>query len=180
MNGLEALLLAFAGLVGLVTAVGWYLLRKLKRLESEQEERAVTDRATALRKAEAAEQKATALQEEIDILKPLADKVPGLEKTVGVLSIQLEALQKRMAESEQREADKNAENDKLSRENRALERQNTDLIEANKRLCYENGAYKNALALIGMERAERESLEEKAPIEEPEASETTEEQPKEE
>jgi regulator of replication initiation timing/heme exporter protein D len=171
MNGWEALALAVASMIMLITGVGGYLLRRLKALEGAQEQRHRDDLIAAREKRETAEKERDEFRQEIDVLKPLADKVPGLEKQVATLCAQIEDLQKRVEDSERREAEKDTENDKLNRENRALERQNADLFEANKRLSYENGAYKNALALLGIERAERESLEQKPAVEAPEPSE---------
>lgn len=184
MNGWEALALAFAGMISLVTGVGWYLLRRLKALERAQEKQNKDDLALAQNQKEAAERERDELRQKIEVLQPLADEVPGLKRQIATMCTQIEDLQDRVTLAEQRDRDKQAEIDRLIRENTALEKQNTVLSTENNRLTIENGAYKQALALIGIERAERESIEQKSDVDEPEPSpepseDTTEEKPKE-
>ena len=95
-----------------------------------------------------------------------AEKVTALEKQMVTICRELEDVRERLEAAEKREQNKQAENDRLTKENKRIEQQNVDLFDANKTLMIENSALKNALALVGIERAERESLESKpAPVE---------------
>lgn len=161
MDGLEALTLAIAGIITLITGVGGYLLSRLRSLEAKQDQRYATDLATARTEKIEAEKERDhlrtinlELQERVAGLEKRTEKVPDLENQVATLCRQLEAVQERLETAEARATNKQAEIERLTAQIETLKQQNHALFEANKALQVERKTFERVLILLGIKLAE--------------------------
>lgn len=149
MDAISAIILAVAGLIGVITATGWYLLNRLRRLESDTDEKRKADMRT--------------LQEENRRLtQRLADaedklrRVPEMELQISTLTRQTADLQKRLDEALDRLDDRERELERLTEENATLR----DTLKTKSADCatlaVKVETYENALRLVGSERAKPE------------------------
>ena len=150
MDALQALGVAVAGLIMLITAVGWYLLRRLKSLETDREGKRVADIKDKNAQIANLESRLTEAEEQ-------ADRVPGLEGKVTILINQMATMQDTV-ETLHGELDiERREKERLSAENKRLEKQNDDLFEANKLLKNDKKTMLEVVALLGLRLAEDKS-----------------------
>jgi len=143
MSGAEVLLGAIAGLLGLVTASGYYLLRRLQKLERESEarhaqelERMRTENASLVRRVADLEEKAR--------------RVPALEQQLRVLTRQLDDLQVWKVQAQAAIDEKDQTIETQAREIRQLESDKRELLDENARLKTENATFERALTLLGL------------------------------
>jgi len=127
MSGVEVLLGAVAGLLGLVTACGYYLLRRLQKLEQESEAR----HAQELERMRA--ENANLLRRVAD-LEEKAKRVPALEQQLQVLTRQLEDLQAWKAQAQAAIDEKDQTIETQAREIKRLEQEKRELLDENTRL----------------------------------------------
>ncbi len=152
MSGAEVLLGAVAGLLGLVTASGYYLLRRLQKLEKESEarhtqelERMRTENANLLRR--------------VADLEVKAERVPALEQQLRVLTRQLEDLQAWKAQAQAAIDEKDQTIETQAREIRQLESDKRALLDENARLKTANATFERALTLLGLKLKDDEQAD---------------------
>lgn len=139
------LLSAVAGLTGLVVAVGYYLLGRLKTLEADNAEQREKD-------LKAKEEELAALRHRVADLEEKQKRVPEMERQIATLVRQLEDQQKRLDATEAALDGKERELARLTEENAALKvglREKT--VEA-QTLAVRVETYERALQLVGGER----------------------------
>lgn len=151
------LLSAVAGLAGLVVAVGYYLLGRLKTLEADNAEQREKD-------LKAKEEELAALRHRVADLEEKQKRVPEMERQIATLVRQLEDQQKRLDATEAALDGKERELERLVDETAAQKVALKERDAALAAMVVRVETYERALQLVGGER--------RAPA--PEAGESTE------
>ena len=149
--------MAVAGLLGLMTAIGYYLLRRLQKLERESEarhaqelERTRTEKNELLRRVADLEEQA----KRIPVLERQAGRVTVLEEQVQVLTRQLNELQTWKAQAQVAIDEKNQTIATQARDIRRLEEEKRELLDEMARVKTENATFVRALTLLGLKLKE--------------------------
>lgn len=140
------LLSAVAGLAGLVVAVGYYLLGRLKTLEADNAAQREKD-------LKAKEEELTALRHRVADLEEKQKRIPEMERQIATLMRQLEDQQKRLDATVAALEGKERELAWLTEENTALKAGLREKTVEAQTLAVRVETYERALALVGGERA---------------------------
>lgn len=140
------LLSAVAGLAGLVVAVGYYLLGRLKTLEADNAEQREKD-------LKAKEEELAALRHRVADLEEKQKRVPEMERQIATLVRQLEDQQKRLDATEAALDGKERELERLVDETAAQKVALKERDAALAAMVVRVETYERALALVGGERA---------------------------
>jgi succinate dehydrogenase/fumarate reductase flavoprotein subunit len=135
-QAISAFIGALAAAITLGTATGWYFLRRVKKLETKEEqasEAVKTERDNLLRRV-------TDLEEQVK-------RIPALEKQIETQNETIADLLKRVDGREQ-------ENAQLARDNKRLEQERDSAQAEAMRLKTENGAFERVFALMGIKFSE--------------------------
>lgn len=150
MDALSAILVAAAGLIGVIAATGGYLLNRLRQLEEDTDNKRRADMQQLS-------------DENVRLMRRLADaeeklrRMPELEMQVSTLTRTTADLQKRLEAALERLDDRERELARLGEENSALRDALRAKTEECAQLHIKVEAYENALRLIGSERAKSET-----------------------
>jgi len=145
VDAIEVLAVAAAGLLGVISATGWYLLRRLKKLEREDEE---SERKVRRERDDLRRQVAD-LGEQVRLLRVKADRVDSLQTQIEAMGRSLKETQDRLDASEERSNNLQTANEQLTQSNAELQ---TRLAQ----IEIERDTYKDALRLVGGERIKSE------------------------
>lgn len=162
MDALSAILVAAAGLIGVIAATGGYLLNRLRQLEEDTDNKRRADMQQLS-------------DENVRLMRRLADaeeklrRMPELEMQVSTLTRTTADLQKRLEAALERLDDRERELARLTEENAALKEGLREKTAEAQTLAVRVETYERALQLVGGER--------RAPA--PEAGETSTEAEKE-
>jgi len=149
VDALSAILVAAAGLIGVIAATGGYLLNRLRQLEEDTDNKRRADMQQLS-------------DENVRLMRRLADaeeklrRMPELEMQVSTLTRTTADLQKRLEAALERLDDRERELARLGEENSALRDALRAKTEECAQLHIKVEAYENALRLIGSERAKSE------------------------
>ena len=139
------LISAVAGLTGLVVAVGYYLLGRLKTLEADNAEQREKD-------LKAKEEELTALRHRVADLEEKQKRIPEMERQIATLVRQLEDQQKRLDATAAALDGKERELARLTEENAALKAGLREKTAEAQTLAVRVETYEHALQLVGGER----------------------------
>jgi len=140
---------AVAGLLTLGTAIGWYLLKRLQRLERDSEKAQIAATQHWEEKAQAQNIEIQALRFKLVQAETIAALVPDLQKQIGTVLVELADVRSRLDKSEAAAACQQEENQKLAAEKQRAEKE-CDLLRTElATLKIEKRAYEHALVLVG-------------------------------
>ena len=163
MQIMDALWGALAGLIALGTAIGWYLLTRLKRLESSSEKAQTAATKNWEEKTQAQNAEIQKLRFSLAQAEAVAALVPDLQKQIGTVLAELADVRTRLDKSEAATASKQDENEKLTAEKQRVEKECVLLRTEVMTLKIERGAYQHALALVHGELLAKDVAAESAP-----------------
>lgn len=147
----QAIIGLLIGLGGLLTAGGIGARLLFQRMETLERESAAYQ--------EKIRKERDDLRRQVADLEARVAKVPQLEKQVDTLIQQLAEMQKRQEETEKALAEANNREKALQRENEELRAERDKWKREAHDLKTANATYERALALLGMERLDREKAE---------------------